>query len=61
MERLTGWHCSVIMLLQVKKVIAPGAKSLETAVNPAKVLSELNERGIKVKETVEYLTNNSIN
>jgi len=46
MERLTGWHAAVMMGLQARGRIAPGAHRMEQAVKAAEVMAELEKRGI---------------
>jgi lysine 6-dehydrogenase len=46
MERLTGWHCAVMMGFQARGVISPGAHRMEQAVPANLVMVELNRRGI---------------
>jgi lysine 6-dehydrogenase len=46
MERLTGWHCSVMMVFQVMGQVRPGVVPVETAVAPKAFMEALHERGI---------------
>jgi lysine 6-dehydrogenase len=46
MERLTGWHAAILMALQARGRIAPGAHRMEQAVAAAEVMAELERRGI---------------
>lgn len=46
MERLTGWHCSVMMAFQVRGEVGPGVVPVETAVPPKPFMDALAERGI---------------
>jgi lysine 6-dehydrogenase len=46
MERLTGWHCSVVMAFQVKGEVKPGVVPVETALHPKTFMEALQERGI---------------
>jgi lysine 6-dehydrogenase len=46
MERLTGWHCSLMMALQASGRIGPGAHRMENAVPAALVMEEIQRRGI---------------
>ncbi len=46
MERLTGWHCSVIMIQQAEGVIKPGARPVELALPAEMVMQALELRGI---------------
>lgn len=47
MERLTGWHCSVMLALQARKVVQPGATPVEKAVQASLFMEELRRRGIQ--------------
>jgi lysine 6-dehydrogenase len=53
MERLTGWHCSIIMIFQTQGVILPGAWPLELAVPAEKVMEALELRGIPHTVSIE--------
>jgi lysine 6-dehydrogenase len=46
MERLTGWHAAIMMALQARRCIAPGAHRMEQTIGAAAVMSELHRRGI---------------
>jgi len=46
MERLTGWHCAIMMGFQARGSIRPGAHRMERAVPAELVMAELNRRGI---------------
>jgi lysine 6-dehydrogenase len=46
MERLTGWHAAIMMGLQARGRIAPGAHRMEQAVKAAEVMAQLEKRGI---------------
>ena len=46
MERLTGWHAAIMMGLQARGRIAPGAHRMEQTVEAAEVMAELERRGI---------------
>jgi lysine 6-dehydrogenase len=46
MERLTGWHASIVMALQAQGGVPPGAHRMERAVSAAGVMTELERRGI---------------
>lgn len=45
MERLTGWHCALMMGFQARGVVAPGAHRMES-VSAAKIMDEIRKRGI---------------
>lgn len=46
MERLTGWHCAIMMGFQVRGVVRAGGVPMETAVPPADFMAELPKRGL---------------
>jgi len=46
MERLTGWHAAIMMGLQARGQIAPGAHRMEQTVKASEVMRELDRRGI---------------
>ncbi len=46
MERLTGWHAAIMMGLQARGRIAPGAHRMEQAARASEVMAELDRRGI---------------
>ena len=46
MERLTGWHAAIVMALQARGAVAPGAHRMEQAVSASTVMAELERRGI---------------
>ncbi len=46
MERLTGWHCALMMGFQARGEVAPGAHRMET-VSAVKIMDEIARRGIK--------------
>jgi lysine 6-dehydrogenase len=46
MERLTGWHAAIVMGLQARGAIAPGAHRMERAAKASEVMEELGRRGI---------------
>ncbi len=57
MERLTGWHCAIMMGFQARGVVPPGAKPLERLLldgmpSAAQVMEEVARRGITF--TVRY-------
>lgn len=55
MERLTGWHCALMMGFQARGEVAPGAHCMET-VPAAKIMDEIRKRGIQwtvVEERVD--------
>ncbi|RME90772.1 MAG: hypothetical protein D6770_01780 [Anaerolineae bacterium] len=52
MERLTGWHCAIMMGFQARGHIGPGAHRMESAVPAAGVMEEIRRRGIEF--TVQF-------
>ncbi len=46
MERLTGGHAAIMMALQARGRIGPGAHRMEQAVRAGEVMAELERRGI---------------
>jgi lysine 6-dehydrogenase len=51
MERLTGWHCAIMMAMQARGTVPPGARALEALLlagtpTAAAVLAEVAARGI---------------
>ena len=46
MERLTGWHAAIMMGLQARGRISPGAHRMEQTVKASEVMSELERRAI---------------
>jgi lysine 6-dehydrogenase len=47
MERLTGWHCAIMMIFQAKGQVPCGSIPVERAVSPGKFMNEVSRRGIK--------------
>jgi lysine 6-dehydrogenase len=52
MERLTGWHCAIMMGFQARGQVPPGGVSMEGAVKPSVFMEAVRERGIEF--TVRY-------
>jgi len=46
MERLTGWHCALMMGFQARGKITPGAHRMENAVPAKDIMEEVRKRGI---------------
>ncbi len=46
MERLTGWHCAIMMGFQARGKVRAGGIPQETAVPPAEFMEEVRKRGI---------------
>lgn len=51
MQRLTGWHASIVAILAASGRIAPGAVPVELAVPGRTIVEELRRRGISVRES----------
>jgi hypothetical protein len=47
MERLTGWHASVMMGFQVRGLVEAGVRPVELAVPAAEFMEALRRRGIQ--------------
>jgi lysine 6-dehydrogenase len=47
MERLTGWHASVMMIFQARGKVEAGAKAVELAVPAGEFMAALRKRGIQ--------------
>lgn len=47
MERLTGWHCAIMLALQARGAAHPGATPVEKAVQASLFMEELGRRGIQ--------------
>ncbi|MBN1302892.1 MAG: saccharopine dehydrogenase NADP-binding domain-containing protein [Anaerolineales bacterium] len=47
MERLTGWHCAIMMEFQAAGKIGPGAHRMEQAVSASDVMEAVCQRGIE--------------
>jgi len=52
MQRLTGWHASIMAILAATGRISPGAVPVELAAPGRTIVEEIRRRGISVKETV---------
>lgn len=46
MERLTGWHCAIMMGFQARGVVPAGGVSMEVAVPAADFMEAIRQRGI---------------
>ncbi len=46
MERLTGFHCAIMMGFQARREVAPGAQAVETAVPASRFMEAVAQRGI---------------
>jgi lysine 6-dehydrogenase len=46
MERLTGWHCAIMMSFQARGKVKAGGIPMEIAVPPGEFMEEIRKRGI---------------
>ncbi len=53
MQRLTGWHASIVAILATKGNIDRGALSIENAVPGTDIVKEAAKRGLKAEEEVQ--------
>ena len=49
MERLTGFHCAIMMGFQARREVAPGAQVVETAIPASHFMAEVARRDIHVE------------
>lgn len=52
MQRATGWHAAIVMALMASGLIDPGARPVEEAVDPARMMAEVRDRGFLIRERV---------
>ena len=52
MQRLTGWHASIMLIAAVNRQVRPGVVSVETALPGKTVVDESRRRGFKIEERV---------
>ena len=55
MQRLTGWHASIMAILAAEGKIGKGAVSVELAVPGAVIVEEARRRGFDIKESVNII------
>ncbi|HEC21459.1 MAG TPA: hypothetical protein ENI95_00920 [Chloroflexi bacterium] len=53
MERLTGWHCAIMMGFQARGKVRVGGVPMETAVPAAEFMEEIRRRGIRFEVRYE--------
>lgn len=53
MQRLTGWHASIIAVLAARGRLQPGAVPVESAVPGSTIVEEARLRGLDIKERVQ--------
>ncbi|HOC18179.1 MAG TPA: saccharopine dehydrogenase C-terminal domain-containing protein, partial [Vicinamibacterales bacterium] len=52
MQRLTGWHASIMLIAVLDRKVRPGVVSVETAVPGKTVVDECRRRGFAIEETI---------
>ncbi len=52
MQRLTGWHGSILLIAAVNKIVRRGAVSVELALPGRTIVTECRRRGIAITEDV---------
>lgn len=55
MQRLTGWHASIVAVLAAQGKIKHGANPIEKAVPGRVIMDEAKKRGIEVEERISFL------
>ncbi|MFH1219709.1 MAG: saccharopine dehydrogenase C-terminal domain-containing protein [Candidatus Eisenbacteria bacterium] len=55
MQRLTGWHASIIAILATRGKVRPGAVSVELAVPGKTIVEEARRRGLDIKVSLTPL------
>jgi lysine 6-dehydrogenase len=55
MERLTGWHASIMLEKALQGRTKRGVHGVETAINPTEFIAEVKKRGISVSERLSLL------
>ncbi len=55
MQRLTGWHASIIAILAAQGKVECGAIPVETAVPGDVIVEQARRRGFKIEEDVVVL------
>jgi lysine 6-dehydrogenase len=53
MEQATGWHAAMVCHLMASGEIMPGARPVEIAVDPSRIIAGARERGFEISERVE--------
>ena len=53
MQRLTGWHASIVSILQARGIVRPGAHPVEVAVPGELVVKEARKRGFDITVKVK--------
>jgi len=52
MQRLTGWHASIMLIAVLDRKVRPGVVSVETAAPGKTVVDECRRRGFAIEETI---------
>ncbi|MGD9139910.1 MAG: hypothetical protein PVJ42_00055 [bacterium] len=52
MQRLTGWHASIIAILAVRGEVGKGVVPVEAAVSGGRIVEEARLRGLDIKMKV---------
>jgi lysine 6-dehydrogenase len=52
MQRLTGWHASIVAILAARGEVEKGVVPVELAVPGSKIVEEARKRGLDIKEKV---------
>jgi len=52
MQRLTGWHGSILLIAAVNGLVRPGAVSVELSLPGKTIVDECKRRGFAITETV---------
>ena len=48
MQRLTGWHASIVAILAAQGKIEKGANPVDSAIPGSLIIDEIKKRGIQV-------------
>jgi lysine 6-dehydrogenase len=55
MQRLTGWHSSIIAILSAQEEIPKGAHPVEKAVPGKRIIEEAEKRGFEIRQSFKFL------
>lgn len=55
MQRLTGWHASIMAIMATQNKILPGVNSVENALSGSKIVKEAKRRGFNINEKISFL------
>ncbi len=55
MQRLTGWHASIMAIMATKNKISPGVNSVENALSGSKIIKEAKKRGFNINEKISVV------